>query len=131
VKASKLFTAISGAVLLVSSAALAAEINKATVRLEDKVTVDGKSIDSGKYLVEWDGNGPNVQVTLVRGKDTVAQFPAHIAEQASPNAQDAYGTTTGPDGTKTLTAIYPGKKRIALQIEQSAASRQSSTSPSR
>jgi hypothetical protein len=131
VKASKLFIAIAGAVLLVSSAALAAEVNKATVRLEDKVTVDGKSIDSGKYLVEWNGNGPDVQVTLVRGKDTVAQFSAHIAEQGFANAQDAYGTTTAPDGTKALTAIYPGKKRIALQVAQSAATQQSSTSPSR
>jgi hypothetical protein len=117
-----------GAALLFSSGAIAGEANKGTLRLSDNVVVDGKSINSGDYKVEWDGSGPTVQVTLLRGKQTVATFSAHLTEQAAPNQQDAYSTTAEPDGSRALTAIYPGGKRLALKLDQTQAGQQSTGS---
>jgi hypothetical protein len=122
-KISKVSTLLFGAALL-SSAVFAGETNKGNLNLSDKVVVDGKPLVPGNYKVEWDGSGPAVQVRLIQGKQTVATLPAHLTEQASPNAQNAYGTATEPDGSLSLTAIYPGGKRVALQFDQNQGSTQ-------
>jgi hypothetical protein len=121
-KISKMLSLLFGATLLFSSAAIAGETNKSSVQLADKVIVEGKAL-TGKYTVEWSGSGPTVQVTLLQGKQTVATFPAHVTEQANTNSQDAYSTSTAPDGSKLLIAIYPSGKRFFLQVDQNQASR--------
>ena len=127
-KISKVLTFVFGAALLFSSSAIAGGTNnKTSLQLDDKIVVDGKSVDTGKYTAEWIGSGPTVQVTLFQGKQTVATFPAHLTEQASANTQGAYSTSTAPDGSKALTAIYPGGKHIVLHIDQNQASQPSST----
>jgi hypothetical protein len=127
----KVAVLLFGAALLFSSGALAGETNKGTLQLTDKVVVEGKPLNSGRYTVEWDGSGPAVQVTLLQGKQTVATFPARLTEQAAPNSQNAYGTIAEPDGSRSLTAIYPGGKRFALQLDQNAASQQSGANQSK
>ena len=74
-----------------------------------------------------DGEGPNVQVTLTRGKNTVATFAAQIKQEASPNSNDAIGTSEGPNGSKQLTSIYPDGKEFSIQIGDSAAPSSSSS----
>jgi hypothetical protein len=122
-KISRALTFLFSAALLLSSAAIAGEANKGTLRLSENVVIQGKALNPGKYTVEWDGSGPTVQVTLLSGKEKVATFPAHLTEQASPNVQDAYGTATEPNGSRSLTAIYPGGKRVVLQVDQNQASK--------
>src|ERR1700732_2861761 len=124
-KMSRVSIMLFGSALLFSSAALAGENNKGKLQLTDKVVVDGKPIERGNCRVEWDGSGPAVQVKLVQGNQTVATLSARLTEQAGRNSQDAYATTIEPDGSRTLTAIYPGGKRLALEFDQSAASPQS------
>ena len=124
-KMSRISILLLGSALLFSSAALAAGNNRGKLVLTDKVVVDGQSIAPGDYRVEWDGSGPAVQVKFLRGKQIVATLPAHLTEQVGQNPQDGYSTATGPDGSKELTAIYPGGKRLALEFDHSAASTQS------
>jgi hypothetical protein len=126
-KLSKLSLAFFGSALLLSSAAVAGDSNKASIQLYEKVNVEGKALNPGKYTITWDGSGPNVQVTVSQGKQTVATFPAHLTEQATRNTEDAYGSSADTNGSRTLTAIYPNGKRFSLELEQAAAS-QSSTS---
>ena len=127
-KLSKLSLAFFGSALLLSSAAVAGDSNKGSLQLYETVTVEGKSLNPGHYTITWDGSGPNVQVTVLQGKQAVATFPAHLSEQATRNTEDAYGSAADTNGSRTLTAIYPNGKRFSLEIEQAAAS-QSSTSP--
>jgi hypothetical protein len=115
-KSSKLSVFLFAAALLGSAAAFAGETNKTTLQLYEKLTVDGKTLDPGKYTVAWQGSGPTVQVTVSQGKQTVATFPAHLTEQAVRNNGDAYGSSTAPDGSHALTAIYVGGKRTALEV---------------
>lgn len=128
-KLSKLSLAFFGSALLLSSAALAGDSNKASIQLYEKVNVEGKALNPGKYTISWDGSGPNVQVTVTQGKQTVATFAAHVTEQTTRNTEDAYGSSADTNGSRTLTAIYPNGKRFSLELEQAAAS-QPSTSPS-
>ena len=127
-KLSKISLTILGSALLFSSAALAGDSNKSSLQLYEKINVEGKALNPGHYTVTWEGTGPNVQVTVLQGKQTVATFPAHLTEQATRNNEDAYGSAAETDGTRTLTAIYPNGKRFSIEIEQAAAS-QPSASP--
>jgi hypothetical protein len=127
----KLSTTLFGAALLFSTVAIAGESNKGTLQLNDKVSVEGKTLDSGRYNVEWTGTAPTVQVTVLRGKETVATFSAHVTEQTIVNQRNSYSTLSEPDGSKALTAIYPGGKRFTLQLEQSEARQQAGTPTSK
>ena len=127
-KLSKLSLAFFGSALLLSSAAVAGDSNKASIQLYEKINVEGKALNPGKYTITWDGAGPNVQVNVLQGKQTVATFSAHLTEQATRNTEDAYGSAADTNGSRTLTAIYPNGKRFSIEIDQNAAS-QPSTSP--
>jgi len=130
-KLSKLSLTLLGSALLFSSAVLAGDANKGSLQLYEKVNVEGKALNPGKYTVTWEGSGPNVQVTVLQGKQTVATFPAHVTEQTTRNTEDAYGSSAETDGSRTLTAIYPNGKRFSLEIGQTAASQPSSTPTSK
>ena len=127
-KIPKLALAIASTALLLASAAFAAETNKTTVRIDQNVTVEGKTLDAGKYTAHWSGDGPNVQVTLSRGKDTVATFAAQIRQEPGPNPDAAIGTSDGPNGSKQLTSIYPDGKRFSIQIGDNGAAPASASS---
>ena len=113
-KLSKLALAFFGSALLFSSAVLAGDANKGSLQLYEKVNVEGKLLNPGHYTVTWEGAGPDVQVTVLRGKQTVATFPAHLTEQATKNTEDAYGSNAETDGSRSLTTIYPSGRRFSL-----------------
>ena len=127
-KLSKLSLTLLGSALLLSSAAVAGDSNRSSLQLYEKVNVEGKALNPGKYTITWDGSGPNVQVTVFQGKQTVATFSAHLTEQATRNTEDAYGSSADTAGSRTLTAIYPNGKRFSLELESKSAS-QPSTAP--
>jgi hypothetical protein len=124
---SKLSLVLFGSALLFASAAVAGDSNKGSLQLFEKVSVEGKSLNPGHYTVTWEGSGPDVQVTVLQGKQAVATFPAHLAEQTTKNNEDAYGSAPDADGGRTLTAIYPNGKRFSLEVGQAAASQPSTT----
>jgi hypothetical protein len=125
-KLSKLSLAFFGSALLLSSAALAGEPNKGSLQLYETVNIEGKALNPGKYNITWDGSGPNVQVTVSQGKQTVATFSAHVAEQATANTENAYASNADTNGARTLTAIYPNGKRFSLELDTKSASQSSS-----
>ena len=115
---SRIGVTLFGAALLFSSSAFAGgNGNKGSLRLDEKVTVDGTPLNPGNYKVEWSGDGAEVKVSILQGGQTVATFPAHVAEQKMTPPADAYGSTKQPNGDKTLTAIYFGGKHYSLQVE--------------
>jgi hypothetical protein len=128
-KMSRIGITLCGAALLLAASAFAGDTNKGTLRLDEKVTIAGTSLDPGNYKVEWNGNGPDVQVNVLKGHETVATFPAHLQQEANPMRSDGYGSADQPNGGKTLTAIYFGGKHYALQVEPSTAQQQSGNNP--
>jgi hypothetical protein len=126
---SRIGVSLFGVALLCSASAFAGDTNnKGTLRLDDKVTVAGTALNPGDYKLEWSGNGPDVQVKVLKGRDTIATFPAHVTEQKVPTNTDAYGSNTSPDGSRTLTSVYFGGKHYVLQVEPTAAQQQNQQS---
>src|SRR5439155_1071146 len=65
-----------GASLFLATAAFAGE--KASVKVYENVKLNGKTIAPGKYDLEWTGAGPDVQLNIRKGNDTVASAPAKL-----------------------------------------------------
>jgi hypothetical protein len=130
-KMSRMLVALSAAALLFGSTAFAKDANKGTLNVNERINVEGKSLDPGTYKVEWNGDGSNVQVTLFRGKDTVATFPAQVTEQSAKNDTDAYASVAQADGSRSLTAIYIGGKHTVLQVAENGAGQQPGTQGSK
>lgn len=117
-----------GGALLLAAGAFAGEANKATLRLQEKVTVEGKQLSPGTYRLEWDGTGPDVRVNILRGKETVATVPAHLVGQQA--RQDGYATNAEADGSRSLTSIYVAGKNLTLQLQGTEAAEHSGSQQS-
>src|SRR5271167_144548 len=61
---------VLGLALLLASSAFAA--TKASLQLSNPVTLNGTTLKAGDYKVQWDGDGPNVEVSFRQGKNVVA-----------------------------------------------------------
>jgi hypothetical protein len=108
-----------GASLFLASSAIAGE--KASVKVYEDVKVNGKTLAPGKYDLSWEGTGPNVQLSIRQGKDTIATLPAQIETSNSASANTGYSTRKEDDGSRSLTNVFFAGKKYALNIDQQAA----------
>jgi len=98
------YMAIVALMLMAPVALLAAPKNSANVTFAETVTVNGTQIPPGNYRVQWQGTGPEVEASILQGKQVLVSAPATLV-----NGKDKYDgaveTTEGPDSSKTLQAI--------------------------
>src|ERR1700730_12041806 len=71
--------------LLLGISAFAAPATKGTLKLFDSVSVQGKQLAPGQYTVEWNGEGPNVELSITNGKGAVASVPARVVPVGAKN----------------------------------------------
>jgi hypothetical protein len=102
-------TLVLGLALLLASSAFAA--TKASLQLQSAVTVAGTTLKPGEYKLEWDGAGPNVEVSIMQGKNVVAKAPGHLVDLNTPAANSAAVVKSNNDGSNSLVgARFEGKK---------------------
>ena len=123
-KSSRNIFGLVGASLLLAVSAMAAGTNKGTLHLYDNVSVQGKQLTPGNYRVEWNGEGPEIQVNIVDGKNTVATVAARVVPVTTKNDQDGY-SADNRDGNNRLKAIFFHGKNYELQIESGSGTRTS------
>lgn len=102
--------------LLLAATAFAS--NKGSMQISTTVMVNGKQLAPGEYSVKWEGNGPNVQVSIMKGKNVVAQAPAHVVTLNSSTADDAAVVQKNNDGSSSLAQIRFGGKKYALTLDE-------------
>jgi hypothetical protein len=110
-----------GLALLLATSVFAAS-NKGSMQLLDPVTVSGKQLPAGDYSVKWDGNGPNVEVNILRGNKVVATTPARLIDLPQKPNNDSAVVQRNGDGSSSLTEIQFGGKKYALAIGSESAS---------
>jgi hypothetical protein len=108
--------------LLFAASVFAANATQGKLHLYEPVSVQGKQLAAGNYKVEWNGNGPEVQVAILNGKDTVATVPAKVAPTTTKNTEDGYSVTKEPDGSNGLATIFFHGKTFRLELNQQSAS---------
>jgi len=113
---------VMGVALLLASSAFAG--TKGSLQLNSVVTVNGTQLKPGDYKVEWEGSGPNVEMSILRGKDVVAKVPAHVVELPTAASNSAAVTHESGNGEKALAGVRFQGKKIALELDQSTDSMQ-------
>ena len=107
--------------LLLGISVFAASATKGTLKLYESVTVQGKQLAPGQYTVEWNGEGPNVQLSIVNGKNSVANVPARVVPVNTKNPTSGYSAIKQQDGQSALTNVFFEGKAYELQIEKQSA----------
>jgi hypothetical protein len=123
-KASKISKGLlQGLALLLATSAFAA--NKGNLQVSDPVTVNGKQIGAGDYTVKWEGNGPNVELNILHGKNVVATVPARMVDLDQTPNRDSAVTVLSPDGHKSLNEIRFSGRKYAFAIGSQTAQAES------
>jgi len=90
-----------------------AQKNSANVALNQSVTIAGTQLAPGQYKLIWEGNAPNVNVSFVEGKKTVATALAKLV--SNPTSEEAIETATQTDNTRVLQAV--DLKNVTIRFE--------------
>jgi hypothetical protein len=109
---------VLGLALILTSAAFAA--SKGPLQLSNPVNIAGKQLAAGDYIVKWDGTGPSVQVSILKGKDVVATVPAQMVNLDHASSYDSAVVNTKGDGSRTLSQIRFSGKKFALEVSGEA-----------
>ncbi len=108
---------VMGLALLLASSAFAT--TKGKLILQEPTTVNGTKLKAGDYKLEWDGSGPNVEVSIVQGKTVVAKVPAKVVELKTSALNDTAVVRKNDDGTRTLAGAQFENKKFALDLTDS------------
>jgi hypothetical protein len=108
-----------GLAVLLATSAFAS--NTASIQFLDPVTVGGQQVKAGDYSIKWQGNGPNVELSILKGSKVVATTPARLVDLSQSPSRDTAIMKTGADGNRQLSQIEIAGKKFAIAIGQESA----------
>ena len=109
-----------GLALLLAASAWAS--NTGSIEFLDNVSVGGQQLKAGEYSLRWEGTGPNVELSILKGSKVVATTPAHVIDMAQSVSRDNVSMKTNADGSRSLSQIQLAGKKFAIAIGQESAS---------
>lgn len=119
------YSKIAALVLLllpVTNVFAATDTHKGGLTIGSAVQVGGTQLQAGDYALKWDGDGPNVQVSIVRGGKVVATVPARVVDLGQKSQYSQAETSAGANGERSLTRVRFEGKSFALDIGEGTAS---------
>ncbi len=117
---------VLGLALVLASNAFAASKN--TVTFQNPTNVNGTKLKAGEYTLQWDGAGPNVEVSFLQGKAVVAKTSARVIDLTVASANTAAVVKYDGEGAGTLTGLRFGGKKFALEVGDSGDGMQAGSS---
>jgi len=117
---------VVGLALTLASSAFAA--SKANLTLNNPTSINGTTLKAGDYKLEWDGSGPNVEVSIMQGKKVVAKVPAKVVDLNQSSASNAALLKQNSDGTTTLAGVRFQGKKYALELGEGSDGMQAGSS---
>jgi len=117
---------LAGVTLLLVSSAFAG--TKASLTLGHSATINGTTLKAGDYKLEWEGTGPNVEVSIIQHKNVVAKVPARLVDMTAPSENDAAVFTRNSDGSNTLTGARFQGRKYGLELGESSDGMQAGSS---
>ena len=109
---------VLGLAMLLASTAFAA--TKASLQLSNPTLVNGTTLKPGDYRIQWEGTGPNVELSILQGKNVLAKVSAHVVELQTPASYDAAVTHQNASGPNTLAGVRFRGKKTALELADSS-----------
>jgi hypothetical protein len=105
---------VLGLALLLASSAFA--LTKGSLQLGSSAVLNGTTLKAGEYKVQWEGSGPNVEVSILKGKNVVAKTQARVVELQAASTNDAALMHKDESGASTLTGLRFEGKKFALEL---------------
>lgn len=106
--------------LLLSTSLFAA--SSGSMNLTQPVQLNGTQLKPGEYKVTWEGTGPEVTVSVMKGREVVAKTQAHVKELDKTFNSNATVLQKNGDGSTSLNGIrFSGKKTTLEFTDESAA----------
>ncbi len=105
---------VLGLAVMLASSAFAA--TKASLQLSNPVLVNGTKLKAGDYKVQWEGSGPDVELSIIQGKNVVAKVPAHVVDLQTAAANDAAVTRQNASGPNSLQGLRFAGKKFSLEL---------------
>jgi hypothetical protein len=105
---------VMGLAVLLASSAFAA--TKANLSLQNATVINGTKLKAGDYKLQWEGSGPNVELSIMQGKTVFAKVAAKVVDLNSPAQANATVVKHNGDGTSTLTGARFEGKKFALEM---------------
>jgi hypothetical protein len=112
---------ILGLALLLASSAFA---ETKGIKINNTVTVNGTKLKPGDYKLEWNGTGPNVELSIMRGSKVVAKVPVRVVDLQSPAANTATEVKNDDSGSPSVTGFRFQGKKFALELADAGANMQ-------
>jgi hypothetical protein len=88
---------------------MAATKSQESLSLSNPATIGSSQLQPGQYKVVWEGNGPEVQVSFLQGKKTVATVPAKLVEHAA-----TYNSIETADNNSKILSIAWKKQSLVF-----------------
>ena len=117
---------VMGLAVLLSSSAFAA--TKANLSLQNPTVINGTKLKAGDYKLQWEGSGPNVELSIMQGKTVFAKVAAKVVDLNSPAQANAAVVKHNDDGTSTLAGARFEGKKFALEIGDASEGMQAGSS---
>jgi len=117
---------VLGLALTLASSAFA--VSKANLILNNPTSINGTKLKAGEYKLEWDGAGPNVEVSILQGKKVVTKVPAKIVDLDKAPVNDAALLKQNGDGTTSLSGARFSGKKFALELGEASDGMQAGSS---
>ncbi|HTA48562.1 MAG TPA: hypothetical protein VK930_03850 [Verrucomicrobiae bacterium] len=117
---------VLGLALLLASSAFAA--TKGSLQISKPVNVNGTTLKPGDYKVQWEGAGPNVELSILQGKNVVAKVPARVVELQTASSSDAAVTRSDDSGASTLAGLRFQGKKFSLELGEASDGMQAGSS---
>jgi len=111
-----------GAALLLATSSFAS--NRGGMELMSSATVNGTAIPAGTYSLKWEGNGANVELSIMKGSKVVATTPARLIDLNQSSTGDSAVLRDNGGGSKSLVEVHFAGKKYALAIGGDSASNQ-------
>ena len=103
-------------VVTLAGSAFAADITKANFQISSPAQVGSTTLPAGDYTAKWSGNGPTVQVSIVRNGKTLATVPAKLVPLDKKSSVDSAEVQNGSGGRHDLTALHFSGKKYSLEL---------------
>ncbi len=115
------FMTFMTAALLAAGAYAAGATHKGSLEVTDPITVNGKQLPPGNYTVVWEGDGPQADLHIMKGKKEIASAPCKVVALDQKAPEDAAEVTTGTAGKELSALRFSGQKyelRVAGETSQ-------------
>lgn len=119
-------TLTMGLAVLLASSAFAS--SKATLNLNNPTIINGTKLKAGEYKLQWEGTGPDVQVSIMQGKNVIAKVTGKVVDLSAPAQNTAAVIRRNDDGTSTLSGARFEGKKFALELGESSDGMQAGSS---